>query len=163
MLKRKWTRGRILAWGVVAAAVIVAALLVLIGLGILVLPGHGQNVTVAGAVRWIAQGTTASGRGWFGASLYSYNATNGFPLTVPVGGSFSLVVLISNFDNQSHTIYFASANSPFTVLSTSPALPNPVPPSVDDASFVVVIGVGNAAGTWDLNLTLNALSPEGSG
>ncbi len=159
-VKRKWTRGRLLALGVVIAAVAVSALLVGIGLGYLVLPGQSKNVVVAGASRWIAQGTTSSGRLWFGPSLVSFNATNGFPLTVPVGGSFSLVVQISNFDNQTHTIYFATANSPFTILSISPGLPNAIPASVDDASFVVDLGVGGSAGTYDLNLTLNALAPE---
>jgi hypothetical protein len=160
-MKRPTRRARMLRWAVVGAAALVAALLVLIGLGILTLPSPpAKTLTVVSAVRWIAQGDTVSGEGWFGPSYYLYNHTSGFPLTVTAGGTFTIVATFSNFDDQSHTIYSAAVNSPFSVSTSHPGLPHLVGASEDTVILQVVIGVPDQPGAdLTLNLTLDALSP----
>ncbi|HYA58128.1 MAG TPA: hypothetical protein VEH57_06675 [Thermoplasmata archaeon] len=160
-MKRATRRQRFLGWTIAAVAALVVVLLVLVGLGILsVAPDPpAKTLTVVGAERWIDQGTTASGRGWFGPSYYNYTVPDGFPIVVPVGGTFALVVTFSNFDNQTHTLYSAVANTPFSVSGSRPALPSVIPPRQDEPVYEFLITVPNEPGArlW-LNVTLDALS-----
>ncbi len=157
MVKRQWTRGRVLGTTVAAAAGVVCVLLVLIALGYLVLPASAPSPVTVASVHWtIDQGRTLAGAGWLGPSEFNYTGANGFPYSVRPGGSFVVTWLFSNFDNRSHSIVNISAANGFAVRSTSPTLPAPVAAAEDDAYLMVTVVVPNEPGA-DLALNLTVL------
>ena len=164
-MKRKWSRSRILELAIVVVAVIVVVLLILIGTGILRIPAPSSpTVTVTGAQWNILQGNTKVGYGWFGASPRYANSSDGLPLTVSSGGTFGMSLTLSNLDDQNHTFYSVVADSPFTVVSTKPAIGSAgatVISGSDDWVITVTLRAPSVSSdTSDsLNITLNAIPP----
>ena len=149
----------------VAAALFVVALLVLVGLGYLVLPGTPPPapVTVTSVRFTIVQGTNASGLGWFGPSAFNYSgAANGYPFTVAAGGTFTISVTLWNHDNQAHTIYSAAAGAPFRVSSTAPSLPVGVAAMEDDALIQIgLVAPSTPGASLVLMVTIDTTPPPG--
>jgi len=161
-MKLRLTRPRLLELLVAFATGIVIVLLVLIGTGTLVLPAaSGAKVTIAAAQWHIEQGTTKSGFGWFGPNEINATEADGLPIEVAPGGTFQLVLTLSNLDSVNHTIYSVSAASPFGVVSSVPRLPTLVISGADDWNLAVTVSVpGSSDGSsYTVELTVVALSP----
>lgn len=130
---------------VVVVIVVIAAALFLFN------RSSGATVTVTGAVAYLEQGHTSNGQNWFGNSTIDYSS--GFPLSVPVGGSFSITLNLANVDTEAHSLFSLQPNAPFTVSSSSPALPVQYP-AFSDGATTVTLQVPSSAGTYALNLTV---------
>ena len=129
----------------------------LIALGFLALPSNpGHTVTIT-EVRWsIVQGTTADGTGWFGPSQFNYT-DNGWPAQVPSGGRIDIPWSFSNYDASNRTVYAVQSSSPFTVVSSQPALPVSIPGGSDDALIEFEVQVpGGGSLTTALNISIFA-------
>lgn len=148
---------------VAVVAVVLAVLLILIAFGFLVLPGSAPPapVTISAVQFTLLQGTNASGNGWFGPSTFTYTGIyNGFPFHVSPGGSFSVPVILENFDDNPHTLYSVSVQPPFLFESTSPALPQTMVALQDDALLTIYAKAPSSPGeTLELFVTINALPP----
>lgn len=154
---RRWPRKRILQLGVVIAAVVVAALLVLIGLGYLSLPSSPPKHFEVTGVHWaIIEGTNSGGLPWFGPSQFNYSAADGYPIDIAVGGTVAIPWAFSNFDSENRTIFSVVAGAPFTVVRCNPGLPTIVPSGIDDALLSVIVQVPSASGSGELTLTVSA-------
>jgi hypothetical protein len=144
---------------VLAGTALVVALLVLIGLGILIIPGVNATPTyTVESIHWtILQGKTETGLGWFGPS--QFNSTGPpYPSTVTAGTRFQISVGLSNFDNVSHTIYSVTTPGPYAVSSVSPVTPINVPPSEDSTRLSITVTAPNqAGGSGILYLTIDTL------
>ena len=162
MVKRQWTRGRIIGTGVAAASVVVAVLVVFIALGLLVLPSPVPSpapspVTVQ-SVHWtIDEGQTSQGLGWLGPNEFNYTGAYGFPYSVGPGKSFVVTWQFMNYDNQSHTIVNVSATNGFAIQDVSPALPAAVPIAEDSGYLMITVVVPNTPGA-DVVLNLTVLA-----
>ncbi len=153
--------------GVAVAAAVLVALLALIALGVLVLPGTPgpAPVSVTSVQFTVLQGTNASGNGWLGPSSFSYSGVvNGYPFDVAPGGTFTVSVTWTNYDSNPHTIYSVSVAAPFAFSRTTPALPATLSANQDDALmqiYVVAPNGSSAAGaSLTLFVTVNALPPS---
>jgi len=142
---RPRTRQRLLRWGIVAAASVVAILLVLIGLGYLVLPSNSPADVTITAVHWtVLQGTTSSGQGWFGPSEFNYT-DNGWPAQVTPGGSIAIPWSFSMYDTTNRTIYAILVGAPFSLRYCSPSLPI-LTGATDDGFVSVAVNVPSQGG-----------------
>jgi hypothetical protein len=159
-------RGRILSYAVVAAVILVAVLLVLVGAGILRLPNSGGSstapVTVA-FVHWtLLEGTgnnSTPGWGWFGPYQINYTGPEGYPLEVAPGSEFIVPLVVTLLGPTGHEVYSAFAQAPFELVSTNPPLPIFVNPT-DDAAFMFTVRAPPEPGAvLGLNMTFNALPP----
>jgi hypothetical protein len=144
------------------AAGVLLILLSLIALGYLVLPGAPPPKLTVSEVQWtILQGTTSSGRGWFGPNE-TWNQSDGYPLVVREGHAFTVAWTPPNFDNQPHTVYTIFVNSPYEWLSgqSLPPLPTSVPPGDgDEGGFQFVFVLNNVtSGAYPLEITVCALT-----
>ena len=154
---RRSTRKRLLQLGIVVAAVVVAVLLVLIGLGFLVLPSPPAKKFSVSGVHWkIIEGTTSGGLGWFGPSQFNYSEAEGYPIDVVVGGTVTIPWSFSSYDTVNRTIYSVVATSPFTFVSCQPGIPVDVPSGTDSALLSITVRVPAAGGSGALNLTVSA-------
>lgn len=156
-------------WWTIAVVIGVAVLVILLGLiaaGVLVVSGTNpaSPVTIQEVCVTIQQGTNKSGAPWFGASPFCLSpAGSHLPFTSPAGSVVNIPIPISNYDNQSHTLYSAQASPPFTVQRTSPQLPYVVGPlSSDpegiDGGLMIYVQLPSTPGLASgVNLTINAL------
>lgn len=154
---------RTLLWSALfaIAAGVLVVLLVLIGFGYLALPKSPPPSVTVSEVQWtIQQGTTPGGGGWFGPSHFNYSLNAEFPLTVSAGTSFRLAWTPENFDTTAHTVYSLSVSVPFEWNSQSsrPPLPDTVPSGDDGGQFSFVIITPSTPGTYELNVTVNAIN-----
>ncbi|MCI4363953.1 MAG: hypothetical protein L3K13_06615 [Thermoplasmata archaeon] len=108
------------------------------------------NVTVSSAVAYLEQGKDAQGFYWFGVG--QVNFTSGFPLSVGVGGSFTLSLNLGNDDSISHRVVEFTTNTPFKVLSSSPVTPV-VYGGFEDGTIVVTVQAPSSSGSYALNVT----------
>ncbi|HEV2450286.1 MAG TPA: hypothetical protein VGU43_07780 [Thermoplasmata archaeon] len=132
--------------------VVIAVVIVVIAAALFLFNrSSGATVTVTGAVAYLEQGHTSGGRNWFGSSTINYSS--GFPLSVGVGGKFSITLNLANADTVSHTLFSFQPNAPFTVSSSSPAAPVQYP-AFSDGATTVTLQVPSSAGTYALNLTV---------
>jgi hypothetical protein len=167
-MKHPPLRRRVIFWAVLAAAVVVAVLLVLVGVGDLRYGGPASTspatLTIT-RVQWtIIQGTIngSSTTGWFGPSHFNYTGADGYPLQTPAGGRFTVGVVLSVLGGQPRPIYSILTSAPFSVTSCHPSLPVTVPID-DDAGFDFTIQTPNNPGAFlPLNITLNAETPTSS-
>lgn len=146
---------------IAVAALVVVVLLMLIGLGYIVLPQQTTPpITVTQTRYTILEGTNASGGFWFGPDQLVYPGLNGYPTTVPPGGSFGVPIVLWNHDSANHTVYSVSVASPFTYDGSDPALPIVVPAGEDNANFEFTLTAPSQSGvSLTVNITINALSP----
>jgi len=154
-------RARLWTIAVLAATIVVAALLVLIALGILVLSAPATpTVTVTGVEWHIDQGTTSRGIGWFGPSEINTTPYDGFPVSIASGHTFNVVLKLSDLDSVNHSIYSLIVGAPFTFSSSSPRLPALVSSGEDDWSMVVTVTVPTVSSseTLGVNVTVDAFS-----
>ncbi|MGI0155251.1 MAG: hypothetical protein ACREDE_03860 [Thermoplasmata archaeon] len=146
------------------AAGALVILLIGIAAGILVVPGHSTPapVQVSSVQFTLVQGTNASGNPWFGPSPVIYQGIqNGYPYSISPGKSFTVPLVLENFDTQSHTIYSISAAAPFTFTGSDPAAPVLVPAGTDDALLQLTFTAPSSAGsTLTLFVTINFLGPS---
>lgn len=164
---RRISRSRLI-WGVLygVVATILVVLLVLIALGYLVLPSSPPATVTIEKVEWtILQGTTSQGHGWFGNSSFNWSTADGYPVAIKAGTTFELPWSPSNLDTVSHTVYSISVSSPFSCVSSRPALPTSVPPGDgDDGGFNFGISIpGSSSGSYTLEITVNALTASDTG
>jgi len=157
-------RARLLNYGVIVAAIVVASILVLVGLGVLRFPGSGggssEPVTVL-FVHWtILQGMlNNSTQGWFGPSQINYTGPEGYPTNVSTGERFVVPLVIASFGMPGHWVYSVSAQLPFQVVGASPGLPIFVN-TTDDAAFLFTVQAPFTPGlSAGLNMTLNGILP----
>jgi hypothetical protein len=155
-MKLRLRRRTIWTMAIGAVTALVVVLLVLIGLGILIIPGTTPApYTVSGVVVTIIQGTTSSGGGWFGSSPQNYSSLGAFA----PGSTFVFPWTFSNFDTTSHNITSVTAAPPFSVVSVSPSLPNQVPRGADSARLEITVRVPNdGGGSGVLMLTVSAVA-----
>lgn len=165
-------RRRLIGYLVIAAAALVAALLVLITLGYLVLPSAAPApVRISQTNYTLLEGKDASGAFWFGVIEANSNVSftdqltfpdfNGYPARLAPGGTFGVDLVLWNNDTQNHTVYSVTVNAPFRYLGCDPALPIVVPAGADDAAFVFSVRTPDQPGaSLALNLTINALTPS---
>ncbi len=164
MVKRQWTRGRIIGTAALAAAAVVVVLVVLVAVGVLVPAGlfsgqkSGSAKVTIDQVGWtIDQGQTPSGVGWFGPSEFNYTSANGYPYEVTPGTSYVVTWTFSNFDSSAHTIQNVSTTGDFAVRGTNPSTPLSVPAHDDDLYLMITVVVPNDPGaSLELNLTVLA-------
>jgi hypothetical protein len=152
---------QVIIWGlVVVAAVVVATLLVLVGMGVLVLSSNSSPspVTVTSVHVQIAQGMTPSGTPWFGQTWVNLTTpAQGYPYQVSPGQSWSVGLLLVNFDNATHTVYRVTASPPFTVAGTHPGVPCAFPGGSDEGTFLVYVTAPSTPGvTYSVNLLVSA-------
>lgn len=164
----KWTQNRL--WTVLlgAASAVVVVLVVLVAVGVLRSPlpssSSGPSMTVS-AVHWhILEGPAGSNlsTGWFGPSEFNYTASEGYPVSVGCGRTFTVALVISDLGGQSHTVYGAGtfAGAPFSLVSVTPALPVTVPAGLDNAVFQFTFLAPSQSGeSLPLNVTVNSLGP----
>ena len=158
MVKRKWTRSRIVGTAAAVAAGAVAVLIVFIAVGVLVLPSPSPSPVTVESAHWtIDEGQTSQGVGWFGPSEINYTGANGFPYSVGPGKSFVVTWQFMNYDNQSHTIVNVSVGNGFAVRAVNPSLPVTVPPAFDSGYLMVTVVVPDAPGA-DVMLNLTVLA-----
>jgi len=161
-LKRKLTRSRVLGIAIAVVASVVAVLLILIGVGVLRLPGAAAPQVTVAAVEWnILQGKTQFGFGWFGNNSRNMTDVDGLPVTVASGHTFALSLTLSNLDHVNHSLYSVVASSPFAVSGVLPALPVNVVSGSDDFVMTVTVTAPTVSSdtTYSLILTINAIPP----
>jgi hypothetical protein len=161
---------RVIFIAVAVAAIVVVVLLALIAGGILVVPSSSASpVTITSVRLIIVEGNTAAGVPWFGPD--SINETNGYPLQVAPGGSWSVPWSFLNFDNVSHSVYkviptsvpVTSSGTSFTIAGyyyadISVTLPYTVPAG-EDASLSIRVTTPNEPGsTFAVTLTVDTVS-----
>jgi hypothetical protein len=153
-------------WTIAVAigALVIVALLILIAVGVLVLPGTAPPapVNVSSVQFTLLQGTNASGYPWFGPYTFTYTGlANGYPFSAPPGGTFTIPVILENYDNATHTIYDVTVGGPFTLKGTSPALPL-TSPALDDNIILnlTVVAPSNPGATLTMFVTINLLPPS---
>jgi hypothetical protein len=149
---------------------VVVALLILVAVGVLVLPGTAGAAPVrVNAVEFtIEQGTNSSGFGWFGQSDFSYTGlANGYPFTPTAGSPFNVSIYLDNYDSVSHTVYSVTAGAPFTFKGSNPALPATIPPGVagpegPEGVYLEVTFVAPSTPGANLTLfvTINTIPPQ---
>ncbi len=145
-----------------AATVFVAVLIALVATGVFVLPPPAvATVTIVGVDWTIEEGTTSLGYGWFGPNEVNLSETDGLPFEVASGGTFVLVMALSNLDSVNHTIRSATAVPPFNVTGTTPALPRIVLSGEDDWFLRVALDAPTVSSSqsFTVELTLDALAP----
>jgi hypothetical protein len=149
--------------GVAVAAAVLLVFVVLVTLGTLVLPGSGsqREVTVTEVQFTIVQGVNAKGQGWFGASSFVIKgASNGYPLSVAPGASFTLAVPLDNFDTVSHTLYSALPGAPFAFLRSSPVFDVTVPARGGEAVvYLTYVAPSSPGASLSMSVTINAEPP----
>ncbi len=152
---------RFINLAIVVATATVILLLVLIEAGYLILPQSTPDpITITETHVTIVEGTNASGGFWFGPDNLSYPGVNGYPTTVPSGGTFAYVWGLWNRDNASHWVYSFTIAPPFTLVSVHPAVPIIVKAGTDDAIFTVTILDPSDPGAFlPLSVTINTLNP----
>ncbi len=118
------------------------------------------KVTVQGGTVTIEQGTV-DGRGSIGVigiSPQIYGGTSeGYPLTLAPGGTFTIQVALGNPDTENHTLDVVRVAEPFVGQSVGVALPLTIPPG-RDLELPVVLTVPSEAGSYDFNVTLVSFS-----
>jgi hypothetical protein len=156
--RRRLSRHSVWWIAIGAAAAVVLILLALILRGYLVIPSVSPaQVTITDVVWKIQEGNNSFGLGWFGPS--TVDATNGLPIEVKSGGTFTVVLVLTSFDVANHTIHTVLASSPFTVAYTSPSLPAVVLSGEDDFALSVKVGAPSVTSdtSYQLVLTIDAL------
>ncbi|MCI4337911.1 MAG: hypothetical protein L3J72_01230, partial [Thermoplasmata archaeon] len=138
-------RGRkhlVLVVGAVAAVVVVL-------LAVVSLYNHSSSasVTVSGASAYLEEGRTTQGQPWFGVANVSF--VSGYPLTLPVGGTFTVSLNLANDDSLAHSLVAFNPNAPFHVVSSSP--PAPVLYAAHgDGDTTITVQAPGAAGSYVL-------------
>jgi hypothetical protein len=113
-------------------------------------PKPPSDVTVTGFNWSFEEGTVSTGAHaglpWFGQTADNDSGTvNGFPLSVPSGGTLTVAIYLLNWDNVSHTIVEVHLHAPFFVLSSTPPPPATVTPGSDEY-YQVTVSVQAPAG-----------------
>lgn len=167
-------RRRILRRGILIAvivmAVVVVVLVALVAENVLVIPGNPSGpVTVSYVHLIIEEGNISgsSGGPWFsGPWFLNYSTSEGFPLQVGAGDTFTIVwENIINFDSVNHTVYSVTASSsagshPFTIANTVPALPHHYLYDSEGGNLAITVTVPKTPGTtYPVNVFVNALTP----
>jgi len=161
---------RAITIAIILVAIVVIVLVALVADNILVLPGSSPSpVTVSYVHLIIEEGNVSSPSGgtWFGGPWFlNYSTSEGFPLQVKPGGSFSIVwENLINFDSVNHTIYGVTAYSPggshpFTIASTLPALPHKYQWGSEGGNLAIYVTVPSTPGTtYPVTLVVDALTP----
>ena len=160
---RRRTLRRLLTIGLIVAAVVVVVLLILIASGILVLPSKSPApVTITYVHLTVIENVTAGGYPWFGPTSRSINFTNGFPLQVAPGKTFSVVwANFANLDSVPHTLnglsWTTTPAASVTKAATLPALPYTVPAEANDNNLQITFTVPSTPGaTYIVNAVLSA-------
>jgi hypothetical protein len=164
--QRRRKMRRAIAAAVVAVAALLVVLVVLVAAGVLVLPSNNPKpVTITSVTLHILQGGVSNGSGWFGPSYVNYSAATGqeYPVSVAPGGTWGVSWGFLNLDNSgaSHTIYSVTANAPFTIASTTPPMPDVIPPGSDHNTLSIVVAAPSTAGaTYTVTIIVNAETPS---
>lgn len=160
---RRRTFRRWLTYAVIAASVVVVILLILIANGTLVLPSKSPApVTITYVHLQVLEGNTSAGYPWFGPNSTSVTFTNGFPLQVAPGGTFSVVWLhVTNFDSIPHTLksvlWSTTPSVNVTKASTIPALPDTIAPDTGESNLEFIFTAPSTPGaTYSVNAVLSA-------
>jgi len=137
-------------------ALVVACLLVIaaaaaIGYFSLSSPKPAADVTVTGFNWTFEEGNVSSGPHvglpWFSQTGDNDSgAANGFPVSVPSGGTLTVSIFLNNWDNISHTIVGVHLHAPFFVVSSTPQPPATVTAD-EDLYYEVTAAVQAPAGT----------------
>jgi hypothetical protein len=147
--------GRYFPPGPARLALVVACLVVIAAaatIGYLSLsPKPAAEVTVTGFNWTFEEGTVSSGAHagipWFGQSGENDSGSaNGFPISVPSGGTLTVSVFLNNWDNVSHTIVGVHLHAPLFVVSSAPPPPATVT-SNEDLYYEVTVSVQAPAGS----------------
>ncbi len=123
-----------------------------------VTPLSAKAVTIVGLSLRISQGSTVDGAPWFGISGVNLTGPNsGYPIQVSSGATFSVSVILVNYDSYNHSLYSVSLDRPLLVRSTVPALPAPVDAG-EDVLLVFWVEVVAPSGTTVFGVgSINAL------
>jgi hypothetical protein len=158
---RKLLRRGILV-GIIIVAVVLVVLEVLIAGGYLVVNSSGKSpVTVSSVYLKVQQGKGATGNPWFLPGYVNYTSNDGYPLQVSPGGTWKVVWNFLQVDTVNHTLYSVTVTSPFTIQSTSPALPWIVPPADENGVLAIYVTAPSTSGvTYSITLNINAITPS---